>query len=177
MKIKLVFSLLLFLLFAGILVMGSILGGDTTLKQSVIIEAPDPVIWKHLNNIETYDRWVDKARFESLKYDSLRGLVHREATYNLALGTISNIENIQIQDHQRSISIAPSQPFSTSYIENLYFQIAMETLADGSIQVEWKAEYTIRSLIGRILNAIILKPSLNSFLRKSLTNLKSIIEH
>jgi len=176
MKIKLAISLLLFLIFTLLLVSGSVLSRNTVLVKSVIIEAPEPVIWRHLINVESYDRWVDEAEFKDFKYDSARGLIQRESHYNLSAGKLSFIENVQIQDPIRCINITPSQPYSTSYIENMYSHLTMETLADGSFQVGWQAEYTVRSMMGRLFNLIILKPALESFITTSLSNLKNMIE-
>jgi hypothetical protein len=166
MKIHLVAGFLLLIVVTGLLAAGLMTDPLTRINTSVIIEAPRPVVWNYLANPDTYDRWSNKASFKFLSRDTLRKIYTRKASYQLAGSEMQRIEEVRVDLSQQTVSIMPAD--NNSYLENFHNLISINTLPDGSTQVRWKAVYSVRPLVARVLNRFLLKPAVNSMLAKNL---------
>jgi hypothetical protein len=176
MKTRLVISILLFLFLCFIVVFSNILGPRTRLEKSVIIEAPQLVVWRQLSSVETHDRWSRKATFGECEHDTIRRLILRTAQYDLGAAGLKFLEKIKIDNTANTISILPDIPVQTSFLEDFQTRIVIKSLADGSTEVKWNAEYQVRPIISRIMARAGLQPSLNSYIEESLSGLKKSIE-
>lgn len=176
MKIRLVISILLFLFIAFIIVYGNVTGLQTHIENTVIVEAPEPVVWRHLAGIETYDRWCSNTTFGETTRDTLRQMIRRNATYHLSTGSLAIREHIRINETEHSVAMRAAPDYKTSFLDNFQSDFTTESLADGSTSVTWNVRYQIRPVVARTIAHFRLKPAIDAFTRDNLRELKKTIE-
>ena len=163
-------SFLLF--FTSILILGVVSGSEFDVETSITIEAPQVVVLKELIDFGNYYKWCSNITKSDYNPDTQL----RETTYIMDKHPVNIREKVQPILSENIILFSEQNGKKRGYIQNIVNEIHLKDNADGTTEVRWEINYTLKPMLSKILNIFVIKPVLKQMLDENLNGLKRIIE-
>ncbi len=172
MKILIVLSVLLSLLFSSMIAWAVFTNPKTTLESEVTVQVPAPVVFKLLSNPDSFCQQA--SMIKNIQQGTSPGL--RITTYRFADKVRSIEEKISLNPSQNRIHFKQNGTEPGALIGNIENTITIKTLPDGAVSVTWQFRYSALSLGTRLLNSFLIRTQMQQDLKRSVSVLGAFIE-
>jgi hypothetical protein len=172
MKFFTVLASAFLLFFTSILILGVVSGSEFDVETSITIEAPQVVVLKELIDFGNYYKWCSNITKSDYNPDTQL----RETTYIMDKHPVNIREKVQPILSENIILFSEQNGKKRGYIQNIVNEIHLKDNADGTTEVRWEINYTLKPMLSKILNIFVIKPALKQMLDENLNGLKKIIE-
>ncbi len=171
MKIFLIISTLLAFFIASIFAYGFSLNQQVEIGHSLVLEAPDVVVWNAATKFDDHHKW-QKSITALYNYNNSA----RQVRYLLGDKTIMANQQVRVRENATTIDFIQIGMEEYTKLKNIGGQISVKRLADGNTELGWKITYTAESVMDRLIDKFFVQPKLKQLLSKNLRSLKSYIE-
>ncbi|KAA3609925.1 MAG: hypothetical protein D8M58_08215 [Calditrichaeota bacterium] len=172
MKYFLVISIVITSLFLAILGYSFSLNEEINIKHSLVLEAPDIVVWNALTNFEDHHKWQKSIKaLYNYNYSA------RQVRYLIGDKTIMANQQVRVLESANTIDFIQIGKEEYTALKNIGGQISVKSLADGNTEISWKLSYRVNSITQKLINKFEIQSHLDILLSNNLNSLKSYIEH
>lgn len=172
MKILIVLSVLLSLLFASMIAWAVFTSPETILRSEITVQVPAPVVFKL---ISSPDAFLQKL---SLIKDMKPGNTPdtRITTYRFGTRTRTITEKVRLEPALKQIYSEQTSGPPGALTGNIKNAITVKTLPDGAVSISWQLQYSSLSIGARLLNSIFIRPKIQQALDLDMEALQVYIE-
>ncbi len=171
MKFLLSISIIISLFLIAIFAYGFSLNDEVDIEQSLVLEAPDIVVWNTITNFKDHHKWQKSIKaLYNYNYSA------RQVRYLIGDKTIMANQQVRIRETGNAIDFILIGKEEYTQLKNIGGQISVTSLADGNTEIRWKITYLTESITQKLINKFIIQPKLESLLSKNLSSFKSYIE-
>jgi len=141
------------------------------LQESIVIEAPQAVVWNTLLRFEEHDKWQSET---ATLYN--HNFTHRQVRYNLDGATIIANQQVRVREGATTVDFIEVGKERYSMLHEIGGQIVLSGLADGSTEVRWQISYRLPGVTTRLFHRFKLERQFRGLLRSNLQAFKEHIE-
>ena len=172
MKYLLALSILICLFLLSIFAYGFSLSDENNIEHSLVLEAPDIVVWNAITNFEDHHKWRKSIKaLYNYNYSA------RQVRYIIGDKTIMANQQVRVRENANTIDFIQIGKEEYTQLKNIGGEISVKRLADRNTEIRWNLTYTTESITQKLINKFIIQPKLDLLLAGNLRSFKSYIEN
>lgn len=173
MKIAIVFSTLLTLIFLSMIGYALITKPVTQIESSITVQTPAPVVCKILRDFKSYSQWSEMMHKKS---DPAKPN-HFQSTYRFNSNTLNIYEFLEPARGNTTIFCKQLDSDKSGLIARVQNRIRIRTLPDGATNIDWEFSYSCLSLGALLLNPIKTRPQISLALSRHMQALQRFLDN
>lgn len=171
MKFFLSLSILISLFLLAIFAYSFSLDDEVNIEQSLVLEAPDIVVWNAISNFKDHHKWQKSTKaLYNYNYSA------RQVRYLIDGKTIMANQQVRVREKASTIDFIQIGKEEYTKLKNIGGQISVKHLMDGNTEIRWKITYFAKTITQKLVNKFVIQPELELLLSKNLHSFKSYIE-
>jgi hypothetical protein len=171
MKYFLALSIAVSLSLLALVAYGLSLSSENIIEKSLVLKAPDIVVWNAISNFEDNHKWQKSIKtLYNYNYSA------RQVRYIIGNKTIMANQQVRVRETANTIDFIQIGKEEYTQLKNIGGQISVKHLADGNTEIKWRITYFAETITQKIINKFTIHPSLEELLSKNLNSFKSYTE-
>ena len=158
--------------FSALIIIGLTLSNKTEITESIVIEAPETVVWNTISSSNEEHKWL-KSIDVLYNYNASA----RQIRFLFGDKTILVNQQVRLRESAHTIDYFQIGKEKYTGLQDFSGQLFVNALADGSTEIQWKISYSTETLSQRLVNRFSLVPKFQHLLKTNLRSFKNFIEH
>lgn len=171
MRLLLIGAVIIALFLTSLLIYGTTLSAQVEIEHSVLVEAPDAVVWSAITTFPDHNKWQqDIDALYNFNYSA------RQVRYHFNDKTILVNQQVRVLESKKLVDFIQIGDDSYSEIDDLGGELRLLVLEDGNSEVYCKIKYTLSNPTEKLLNKFYIVPQFERLIANNLNALKKYIE-